>query len=286
MDIELRLLRSFVEIFERGSISRAAVALACTQAAMSMRLKMLEAEIGEPLFLRRHNRLEPTSRGSELYARAVGVLDAYDEMVALVRNRAPRQKVRIGIPDDYALALLTPTLRQLTPVLAEAEIEIICGLSANLMASLHSDAIDIALATLDAKPSSASMAIETDLNWVHHPGFRIDGDRPIPLSAYPEGCVFRRSMIDSMEHAQRPWRVMVQSRSHAGILSAVHAGAAVTAMGKGMAPSGLVETVESEWLPKLRRAPIYLVCLGANANPAIKQIKEAILENMKLAWSS
>jgi DNA-binding transcriptional LysR family regulator len=58
VNIELRLLRSFVEIYEAGSLSRAALALGCTQAAMSMRLKLLEDELARPLFIRRYHRLE------------------------------------------------------------------------------------------------------------------------------------------------------------------------------------------------------------------------------------
>jgi len=76
MDLELRLLRSFVAIYECGTLSRAAERLGCTQAAMSMRLKLIETEIGDVLFRRQHHRLEPTSRGAELYARALGVMAA------------------------------------------------------------------------------------------------------------------------------------------------------------------------------------------------------------------
>jgi DNA-binding transcriptional LysR family regulator len=44
MDIELRLLRSFALMHEAGLINRAAEWTACTQAAMSMRLKVIETE--------------------------------------------------------------------------------------------------------------------------------------------------------------------------------------------------------------------------------------------------
>ena len=44
MDIELRLLRSFALMHEAGFISRAAEPTACTQAAISMRLKAIETK--------------------------------------------------------------------------------------------------------------------------------------------------------------------------------------------------------------------------------------------------
>lgn len=48
--IELRLLRSFVSIYERRSLSAAARHTSRSQTAMSIRLKMLEDEIGHVLF--------------------------------------------------------------------------------------------------------------------------------------------------------------------------------------------------------------------------------------------
>ena len=74
------------------------------------RLKLIEAEIGETLFLRRPQRLEPSSRAAELYARAVGVLAAYDEMISATRSQKPRQRLRLGVPDDYALGILPRAL--------------------------------------------------------------------------------------------------------------------------------------------------------------------------------
>ena len=98
MDIELRLLRSFALMHEAGSISRAAERMACTQAAMSMRLKAIETEIGAALFLRTQQGLEPTPRGAELYAKTLGVLAAYDEMMSATRSRPMAERIRLGCP--------------------------------------------------------------------------------------------------------------------------------------------------------------------------------------------
>src|SRR5688572_19554382 len=87
MNIEIRLLRSFIEIYEAGSLSRAAQTLGCTQAAMSMRLKMLEDELARPLFIRRHHRLDPTPFATDFYAKALVVLASYDELISASRSR-------------------------------------------------------------------------------------------------------------------------------------------------------------------------------------------------------
>ena len=281
MDIEVRLLRSFVAIYERGSLSRAAERLACTQAAMSMRLKMLETEIGAPLFVRHHHRIEPTSKGSELYAKALGVLAAYDEMLSSTRSQRLRTKIRIGMPDDYALAFLPGLIAKMRGRMADTEFEIVCDLSARLAAALQRQEIDIALVTLAASPMSARHEFQARLNWVLGIDFQAEPGGAVPLAAYPEGCVFRRAMISTLEAAQRNWRVAVQSSSHAGILAAVRAGAAVTAMSAGTAPTGLTELTGDDHLPELEPVPLYLLSHGDSAGAAIRRFEDLLLAELE-----
>lgn len=267
MDIELRLLRSFVQMHEAGSISRAADRMACTQAAMSMRLKMLETEMGAALFLRSPQGLQPTARGAELYAKALGVLSAYDEMLSTTRVSPPRERVRLGMPDDYALGWLGPVL----PGLEASDIEISCDLSAHLMAAVQRSELDLALVTLAARPVQAVASREVVLHWVA----KGPTPAPAPLAAYPEGCVFRRAMIGALEAEGQQWRIAVQSRSHAGIFAAVRAGVAVTSVAAGTAPPDLCEFASAPSFPPLPPVPVYLV-----AAPALRRHARRLLERL------
>ncbi len=189
MDIELKLLRSFVAIYEHGTLSRAAEASNITQAAMSMRLKLVETEIGETLFLRRHHRLEPTSKGAALYARALPVLAAYDEMISATRSRKTRQMLRLGVPDDYALGILPKALARLGPD-SGFDIEIVCDLSAALADRVQHRELDLALATLAARPSDAVFEAEVQLRWVMLPEATGLTGETVPLAAYPRAACF------------------------------------------------------------------------------------------------
>jgi DNA-binding transcriptional LysR family regulator len=269
VDIELRLLRSFVQMHEAGSISRAAVRMACTQAAMSMRLKMLETELGAALFLRGPQGLQPTPRGAELYAKALGVLGAYDEMLSATRTRPARDRVRLGMPDDYALGWLPGVLDRAG--LDRVELEISCDLSAHLMAAVQRSELDLALVTLATRPAQAVAASEVPLHWVRRHGMTADGR----LAAYPEGCVFRRAMIAALEAEGTGWTVAVHSRSHAGIFAAVRAGVAVTSVAAGTAPPDLEEVVSDAGLPALPRVPVYLVT-AAQLRPAARRMAEGL----------
>jgi DNA-binding transcriptional LysR family regulator len=259
---------------EAGSISRAAERMACTQAAMSMRLKAIETEIGAALFLRTQQGLEPTPRGAELYAKTLGVLAAYDEMMSATRSRPMAERIRLGMPDDYALGWLGPVLAKLS--LERAEIEITCDLSAHLMAKVQRQDLDLALVTLDSRPALTRAAAEVPLSWVG----AAKGDT-VRLAAYPEGCVFRRAMIASLEAAGRPWQVAVQSSNHAGIFAAVRAGVAVSAVATGTAPIDLGEG--GAGLPTLPRIPVYLVA-AATLRPTARRLEAALMAQMQ-AWA-
>ena len=161
---------------------------------MSMRLKMLETELGAALFERKPQGLEPTPRGAEFYAKTLAVLGAYDEMMSATRSRPARDRIRLGMPDDYALSWLGRVL----PEFPAVEFDITCDLSAQLMAAVQRAEIDLALVTLAARPSLALAVREVPLHWVRAQAAVMSVAR---LAAYPEGCVFRRAMIRALEAA-------------------------------------------------------------------------------------
>lgn len=281
MDIELRLLRSLVAIYEKGSISRAAELLNCTQAAMSMRLKMLEEEVGTPLFLRRHQRMEPTSRGSEIYAKALGVLASYDELISATRRDSVPGPFRIGVPDDYALGILADFIRAESGNWHALGLEIACDLSANLVAALQRGDLDCALVTVAAPPAQARLAFAADLHWVAAEGAAFASGETVRLSAYPEGCVFRRAMIEALERVGAPWRVAAQSRTHAGILSAVRAGFGVTAMAAGTVPPDLAIVPPGVMLPALPPISIHLVERSETPSPVAERLAAALARKFR-----
>ena len=197
VEIDLRLLRSFVQIHESGSLARASDRLACTPAALSMRLKLLETEIGAPLFIRHPGGLDPTARGAELYARALSVLSAYDEMMSATRSRPLRDRVRIGLPDDYATGWLPGLLTRLGPALDRIEVEVTCDLSAHLMAAVQRQEVDLALVTLAARPARArAAAVRTWMTKFRSKNAWAAGCRPCRLYPISGMTVCRAAALD------------------------------------------------------------------------------------------
>ena len=93
-------LRSFVQIVEQGSIGKAAEQAGVAKSAMSRKLRLLEERMQTTLINRTTRQWSLTEAGREYYDRGIGVLSAFDEFEAGVRNDsvALRGEIRISVP--------------------------------------------------------------------------------------------------------------------------------------------------------------------------------------------
>lgn len=83
---DLKDLRFFVAVYERGGFARAAIALHTVQSAVSARIRKLELLVGGALFQRMHRGIVATGRGETLYRHAKRVLEQMQEFEKAVRN--------------------------------------------------------------------------------------------------------------------------------------------------------------------------------------------------------
>ncbi|WP_052098282.1 helix-turn-helix domain-containing protein [Paenibacillus stellifer] len=77
--VDFEWYRSFVYIYKYNSVSQAAKTRIMTQPAMSQHLASLEAEVGEPLFIRTARKMIPTERGKELYSQLAPLIESLEE---------------------------------------------------------------------------------------------------------------------------------------------------------------------------------------------------------------
>lgn len=84
--MEIAHLRTLIHVAELGSLSRAADRLGIAQPALGRQIRLLEAELGAPVFTRHGRGMEPTELGRRLIGPAGEVLAQLDE----IRNLAAR----------------------------------------------------------------------------------------------------------------------------------------------------------------------------------------------------
>jgi DNA-binding transcriptional LysR family regulator len=90
---EIRQLRYFTAVAERGSVSQAAVDLHLSQSALSEALRKLEIELGVELLERSRRGVTTTAAGAALLEHGRAALDAFDRALDAARGRTARLRV-------------------------------------------------------------------------------------------------------------------------------------------------------------------------------------------------
>ncbi|GAB6927774.1 transcriptional regulator BsdA [Paenibacillus sp. JCM 10914] len=84
--MDIRQLRYFLTIAQEGQITRAAKVLNMEQPPLSRQLKLMEDELGVPLFDRTGKQLQLTHAGQLLQQRAASLLNQFNETVTEVKE--------------------------------------------------------------------------------------------------------------------------------------------------------------------------------------------------------
>ncbi|MEU1300803.1 LysR family transcriptional regulator [Streptomyces shenzhenensis] len=98
MDVDTRLLRSFVAVADTGSLTRAAERLFLSQPALTKQIKQLETRLGVRLFTRSRAGMTLTEPGRTLAARAPALLADWDRLLRETKGAADRaaRVLRVG----------------------------------------------------------------------------------------------------------------------------------------------------------------------------------------------
>jgi DNA-binding transcriptional LysR family regulator len=111
--MELRHLRTFVEIAEQGSFTRAAETLAIAQPALTSQMQKLEAEIGAPLFVRSARGATLTPAGEAALTSARETLRAAEGTLraAQLAAQVAGARLNIGYSRTFPIGQLSRLIR-------------------------------------------------------------------------------------------------------------------------------------------------------------------------------
>ena len=112
--MDLKRLRTFVTVAEKGTVSGAAAALRITQPALSRQLQDLEAEFGVSVFEKVGRRLRLTAEGAELVGMCRTLLRHADDVLEYARSLAEGDsgELHIGATPHTIASVFTGFLRQ------------------------------------------------------------------------------------------------------------------------------------------------------------------------------
>lgn len=149
-------LRYFWIIATEGSMSRAAQRLNVSPSSLSVQIKALEEQLGQPLFERVGRSLQLTEAGRIALDYAGSVFKSGHELIETLSGLRPgRQLLRVGAAATLSRNFQITFLR---PLIGRSEVELIIhtGLFSDLLQLLDKHRLDLVLANHPAPPDASS----------------------------------------------------------------------------------------------------------------------------------
>lgn len=184
--MELGQLRTLIHVAELGSLSKAADRLHIAQPALSRQIRLLEQELGVPLFDRHGRGMVATDVGQEVLRHALRVMAELEEIRATVADEdAPlRGHVSIGMPPTVADILSEPMVAAFRDTHPEATLRIVSAYSGYLLDWMHRGEIDAAILydPKSARTLRVQPLLEEVLFLIGPPGAGLSQDVPVDFA--------------------------------------------------------------------------------------------------------
>jgi DNA-binding transcriptional LysR family regulator len=181
--MDIKQLRTFIRVAEVGSLSQASDRLRLAQPALSRQIKMLENEIGVPLFARHGRGMKLTEAGRQLLESVGAPLRQLEQSFDELRSSAKRieGRVSLGMTPTISFILAGRLAKRVAKELPGVSLRIVEGYGGYLVEWLQRNEID---ATVIYGPASDLHLRVTELLFerlvlVGPRDCRLDADTPV-----------------------------------------------------------------------------------------------------------
>ena len=164
----LDLLKGFVAVGRRMSITMAAEDLCLTQSAVSRQIRALEDQLGVRLLVRKHRSIEFTEEGERLFRSANGALQQLQDVVGEIRKSSARRPVTLTASIGVSGLWLLPRFGRLQQLHPHLDVRLSAN---NRLIDLRSEGIDLSIRYCadSAAPEGAVRLFGETLAPVAHP---------------------------------------------------------------------------------------------------------------------
>jgi len=174
----LDLIRGFVAVGRRMSVTLAAEDLCLTQSAVSRQIHSLEDALGVPLFHRGYRSISFTQAGERLFSTSDSVVRQLQDAFEAITRPAERQPVTVTASIGATALWLLPRLSDLQRRYRDLDVRVAAN---DKLLDLRTEGIDLALryASVANPPPGATRLFDDTIIAVAHPSLaleRLDAD--------------------------------------------------------------------------------------------------------------
>jgi len=240
-------LRAFVAVAEERHFTKAARGIAIAQPSLSKRIRLLEAELGAPLFHRMRGNVTLTPAGEALLPWARRILGDLDTAADEVRDLAGlrRGRLSVGATPSIVVAILPRALAGLRGVYSGLDLKLQEAGSRDLVRALDQGSLDLALVILPVRQRSLVtvpllreelvVAVTSDHALAQRDAVTLSELRTVPLVMFRDGYDLRETTLAACARAGFEPRLAVEGGEMDGVLRMAAAG-----LGVAIVPSMVV----------------------------------------------
>lgn len=273
IDLDSHLLRAFLAVARIGTVSGAAASLNRTQAAVSMQLRKLEDLVGVKLFSRSSKGLSLTEHGQILLPYAREIVTLGDEAGKRLTGKTIRDRIRLGVVEDFAAGHLIEILRNFRDQNPDIEIDIIIEPNRSLAELFNDGALDVAVCDITCLPRKPTLTWTEYLMWTVRSDFVVDAAKPLPIIMFEEGCPWTTPTTAALSQRNIKWKTACVASTLVAMATAVRVGIGIGPMIASTQPEGCRTLDKSSDLP----APIRIE-IGLYNKPEIAEGARYLIE--------
>ena len=176
--LDLAIMRTLMAVVETGSFARAAEVVGRSESAVSLQMKRLEEQLGEPVFLRTGKHMALTDAGTTLLGYAQRLLDLNDEALTAASGAALNSSVTLAVPHDVAETWLPAVVEGFARSHPSVALRTVEGRSTAVLERLAAGEIDLAVAFSAARAEDALWSGCLPMIWIGTARFRLQTQQP------------------------------------------------------------------------------------------------------------
>ena len=246
--LEIDLLRAFVAVAESGGFTAAAEVVGRSQSAVSQKVLRLEEIVQRRVFDRTSRSLSLTRDGEQMLVVARRMLELNDTVMHGLLQPPAVGSLRLGISEDFVPSQLPKLLTRFSRLYPGVHLDLMTGLSCDLLAAYDSERLDAVIAKKDGTAQRGRVIWREPLVWMAAADYQLDVARPARLVMLRPPCTYRELMIAALDSVRREWTAVCTASSLMGIQAAVAGGLGVTVLGRSFVQEGMrILTAPEQW---------------------------------------
>ncbi|OWT56871.1 LysR family transcriptional regulator [Candidimonas nitroreducens] len=151
MIMAVRPLRALLAFHRHGTIAAAAEEVHLSPAAVSVQLKLLEEQLGIPLFERTKRSIRLTSAGYGVVPLVEKVLTAYEELLRHSGSSSIHGRISLGVVNNVLVGVFPAVVQRVIRDCPGMEINVSMGTSPDLVAKVAAGLLDAAVVSQPPK---------------------------------------------------------------------------------------------------------------------------------------